>query len=240
MFKISFITITLNNKEGLLKTIESYKSFNQKYKNTEIIVVDSLSADGSDLLINKYSKLIDKYICEKDNGIYDAMNKGIDNCTGDFICFMNAGDCIIPDKMYDLTKLIDSNSTCYMGDVVWDKKINYFKQLSFCPFLMRVPIHQAMLIPKANCFRFNLEYDIASDLDQKIKIIKLNDFKISKLKIVLSESGGKSQTILSLKEIFIRAVEFYKIAYFHYGYLSGIINNLKFVIWHSYVFYFKK
>jgi glycosyltransferase involved in cell wall biosynthesis len=237
---ISFITVTLNNKKGLLKTLNSYNNFKKLYKKTEIVIVDSLSSDGTQLIVKNFSNIIDKYIYEKDEGIYDAMNKGIDNVIGDFICFMNAGDVIISDQLFEFSKKFKSNTTCYIGGVKWDKKLNNFKYLNFCPYLLRLPNHQAMIIPSKYCFKFNKNYKIASDLDQKIKILKINNYSFTKNNIVLCESGGKSQNIKSYLEIFSRASEFYKIAFFHYGLISAVINYSKFIIWHSFNFIKKK
>ena len=86
----SIITVTLNSKLDLIKTINSLK--NQKFKNFEYIVIDGNSNDGTKEIINDNLDIIDKWISEKDLGIYDAMNKGIKLSEGKYIGMLNAGD----------------------------------------------------------------------------------------------------------------------------------------------------
>lgn len=87
---ISIITIVYNDKEGLEKTIQSVLS--QTYTNIEYIVIDGGSTDGSVSVIRKYESKISKWVSEPDNGIFDAMNKGIKLATGEWLNMMNAGD----------------------------------------------------------------------------------------------------------------------------------------------------
>lgn len=88
--KITVVTITLNAESTIEKTIQSI--IGQTYKNIEYIIVDGLSTDGTLNIVGKYRNQIDKVVSEKDKGLYDAMNKGINMASGDYICFMNSGD----------------------------------------------------------------------------------------------------------------------------------------------------
>ncbi len=90
MPKFSIITINYNNKEGLEKTILSVTS--QTNKDYEYIIIDGGSTDGSVDIIKKYEKNITYWVSEKDKGIYNALNKGIQKATGKFLNFMNSGD----------------------------------------------------------------------------------------------------------------------------------------------------
>src|ERR1700722_6602734 len=87
---LSVITIVYNNVKGIERTMLSVLS--QTYPNIEYIVVDGLSNDGTLGVIMKYENRIAKFSSEKDDGIYDAMNKGLDLATGDYVIFMNSGD----------------------------------------------------------------------------------------------------------------------------------------------------
>ena len=84
----SIITVCLNAGDDLILTIES--ALNQTYSDFEIIVKDGFSTDGSVEMIPKDDRI--RLIQKKDNGIYDAMNQGIEVASGQYIIFMNAGD----------------------------------------------------------------------------------------------------------------------------------------------------
>lgn len=96
MPKISIITINYNDAIGLEKTILSV--LNQTYSDFEYIVIDGNSTDGSKEVIQKYQNKINYWVSEPDKGIYNAMNKGINAATGDYLLFMNSGDVLIDDK----------------------------------------------------------------------------------------------------------------------------------------------
>lgn len=89
--KFSIITVNYNNCEGLRKTIESVVS--QTYHDYEFIVIDGGSTDGSSDVLKEHDKDITYWVSEKDTGIYNGMNKGIAKATGDYLNFMNSGDC---------------------------------------------------------------------------------------------------------------------------------------------------
>lgn len=91
------ITVSLNQAAGLEETIKSVLA--QTYPYIEYIVVDGWSKDGSQEIIKKYSKEITKWISEPDRGIYDAMNKGVAMGTGEWVIFMNAGDCFVDHRV---------------------------------------------------------------------------------------------------------------------------------------------
>jgi glycosyltransferase involved in cell wall biosynthesis len=88
--KISIITVCYNSEKSLESTIESVIS--QTYKNIEYIIVDGLSNDNTIEIIKKHNDNISKWVSESDNGLYDAMNKGIVMATGDVIGFINSDD----------------------------------------------------------------------------------------------------------------------------------------------------
>ena len=90
--KYSIITINYNNRDGLRKTIESV--VNQTCTDFEYIVIDGGSTDGSVDVINEYADRIDFWVSEPDKGIYNAMNKGISRAHGEYLNFMNSGDCL--------------------------------------------------------------------------------------------------------------------------------------------------
>ena len=100
MYKLSIITINKNNAIGLEKTIQSV--INQTYfDKIEYIVIDGLSTDGSSITIEKYKNYFSYWISEKDNGIYDAMNKGTNVAIGEYLLFLNSGDALYHNKIIE-------------------------------------------------------------------------------------------------------------------------------------------
>lgn len=91
--QLSIITINLNNRLGLIKTLESVCS--QTYTDYEFIVIDGGSTDGSIEVIRKYEKHLDKWSSEADNGICHASNKGISQAKGNYLLFLNSGDFLV-------------------------------------------------------------------------------------------------------------------------------------------------
>lgn len=90
MYDLTIITINYNNSIGLKETIESV--INQSFVNFEYVVIDGGSNDGSKDVISEYSEKINVSIIEPDNGIYNAMNKGVLNSNGKYVLFLNSGD----------------------------------------------------------------------------------------------------------------------------------------------------
>ena len=108
----SIITINLNNSVGLKKTAESISS--QSCKDYEWIVIDGGSTDGSRDIISGYSDIISYSVSEPDAGIYNAMNKGVEVANGDYLMFLNSGDCL-----YDKDVLSDFIKQKRKGDIVY-------------------------------------------------------------------------------------------------------------------------
>lgn len=94
--KLSIITINLNNKNGLIKTLNSISS--QDYQDFEHIVVDGQSSDGSEEIIRQNPR-INSWISELDTGVYDAMNKGIKHAKGEYLLFLNSGDYLVDENV---------------------------------------------------------------------------------------------------------------------------------------------
>lgn len=102
----SIITVVLNGEKYLEKTIKSVIS--QK-ENFQYIVIDGGSTDNSVKIIKKYSKYIDYWISEKDNGLYDAFNKGLRKCKGEFVGIINSDDVYTKKAFSIIKKYIDTN-----------------------------------------------------------------------------------------------------------------------------------
>jgi glycosyltransferase involved in cell wall biosynthesis len=238
--KLTFVTITLNNSSGLARTLESYEQLKWSLEENvflELVVIDGGSTDSSLRIIKRNSSIIDYYVSEEDKGIYDAMNKGIEATTGDFVCFMNAGDCIVKDGMLSLISKIDDPTCCYAGKARWYSGSVYsFNTKKIYPRLLKLPNHQTMLIPaeflKKN--RFCINYGISADLEHKIMLYKEGLLRIFDDVVAECEAGGISHKCDRFSDIYRMAKVHKTIANDHLGAFWGVINFAKIIIWHSY------
>lgn len=117
--KISVVTVCYNAVESIEKTILSV--IKQTYHDIEYIIIDGASKDGTLDIIDKYHKRIAYFVSEPDNGIYDAMNKGVKASSGDWILFMNAGDLFCDEKVVEeVVDIIDETATFIYGNTICD------------------------------------------------------------------------------------------------------------------------
>lgn len=120
--KYSIITVNFNNKEGLRKTIESV--IHQTYRDYEFIVIDGGSTDGSKEVLEEYNSQIDYWVSEPDGGIYQGMNKGIKKAAGEYLNFMNSGDCFYND---DILQTVTNYQ--YDADIITGRDYHYSEEM---------------------------------------------------------------------------------------------------------------
>ena len=111
--KYSIITVNYNNKEGLRKTIESV--IQQTFHDFEFIVIDGGSTDGSTEVLKEYDAQINYWVSETDGGIYQGMNKGVRKATGEYLNFMNSGDCFFASDILEKVSHYNSNADFIVG-----------------------------------------------------------------------------------------------------------------------------
>jgi glycosyltransferase involved in cell wall biosynthesis len=111
--KYSIITVNYNNKEGLRQTIESV--IHQTFRDFEFIVIDGGSTDGSVDVLKEYDNDITYWVSERDSGIYNGMNKGILRATGDYLNFMNSGDCFFETDILEKVSAYNSDADFIIG-----------------------------------------------------------------------------------------------------------------------------
>jgi len=210
----SIITVVYNRNVQLEKTILSV--INQTYKNIDYVIIDGGSTDGTTDTIEKYKDKISYCVSEKDNGIYDAMNKGLKNSKGDYVWFLNAGDEIYNrDTLQNLVSKKISPDVFY-GDVEYidENGINLgTRQLKKPPEIFSwkdllygmVVSHQSFIVKRSKAVLYNTKYKHCADIDWMINSMK-NCTEIINTKLILSKFlvGGYSKTniIKSNKERF--------------------------------------
>jgi glycosyltransferase involved in cell wall biosynthesis len=238
LIKFSFVTVNYNNANGLARTLESYellKSMTLQQYLIELVVIDGLSDNEDQAVLNSKLSLMDTFVSEKDFGIYDAMNKGVHYVTGDFICFMNSGDCIEPVGMNNFLNAIKDKSSWYIGSAKWTSEFVMFKRFEFSPFLLRMPNHQAMMLPTSflRLHPFDVNYPIAADLDNKLYAYKKLNRIFLDYVVASCSPGGRSQIIDGYKSLFFRSYEIGRIAFAHFGFFAAVVNVLKYLLWHG-------
>ncbi len=178
--KLSVITIVYNNVRDIERTMLSV--LNQTYANIEYIVVDGQSTDGTLDVIKRYENSIAKLVSEKDEGIYDAMNKGLAGATGDYVLFMNSGDeFYAPDTVanvfaagndadiyYGETEMINDE-----GQSLGQRRHKAPKQFTWRGFKYGMSIsHQAIYVRRSIAEPFDRRYQLSADIDWIIRAAK--------------------------------------------------------------------
>lgn len=227
---ISIVTVCYNAQNCLEKTIQSIIS--QKFSDKEYIVIDGNSKDNTSLIFQKYRSDIDVLISEKDNGIYNAMNKGIDLATGEWIIFMNAGDMFVNNEVLtNVAENLKPDFDVVYGDILVNKNGNLvvkeapsiIKNIHRMPFCHQAVFTRSDLLQK---YHFDEKYSLSSDYKFFKKLI-LNgaSFKKIDLPITIYDKKGLSNTqrfkglsenIAIIKELdsFIDQVKFLPRLYF--------------------------
>ena len=176
--KISIITINYNNQSGLQRTIDSVTS--QSFSDIEWIVIDGGSTDGSRELIEKYKEHFDYWVSEPDGGIYQAMNKGIEHASGDWLLFLNSGDWLFDNNVLSKVFETQHNADILYGDVMYHWPDARGKQLEQKPdslslyyFYTDTLCHQATFYKSEifNTHRYNENYRICSDWALYIQLL---------------------------------------------------------------------
>lgn len=187
--KLSIITINYNNAEGLKKTFESVLS--QTYSGIEYIVIDGGSSDESKEIINKHLDKINYWVSEKDKGVYHAMNKGIAKAQGEYLLFLNSGDCFINETVLEEAfnfQFDESIVYCDVRNIISKLIISFPDQLTFSHFYHATINHQSTFIKKQLFLdhgMYNEAYSIASDWEFFIKCIFLKLESTRHLRLVL-------------------------------------------------------
>lgn len=213
MPSISIITIVFNGGATLEKTIQSIAA--QTFRNIEYIVVDGASTDSTIDIIKRHQNTVTKWVSEPDKGLYDAMNKGIDMATGDYLWFINSGDEIYcPETIEQLFASGDSADVYYGDTVMIDANGNEIGQRRLAPpenltwkdFKNGMLVsHQSFICRKSVAGHYNLEYRFSADFEWCLLALK-NAGSITNSHLTLSRflDGGltKQNIVPGLKERF--------------------------------------
>ena len=204
---ITIITATYNSEEYLPAALNSYRQ--QKYVEKELLVIDGESKDETLNIIKAYKDCVTEYHSEKDRGIYDALNKGIELAKGDIIGILHSDDFFsseevlnrVAEKFKDNPELMAVYGDLeYVDRIDSDKVIRYWQSGYFSRLKMKLgwmPPHPTLFIKKecfVKCGVYDLSYRSAADYDLILRFLYKNKLKTGYIPEVLMKMrvGGLS------------------------------------------------
>ncbi len=228
--KLSVITVVYNNVKDIERTLLSV--LHQTYTNIEYIVIDGASNDGTVEVIQKYADRLAQFISAQDQGIYDAMNKGLALATGDYVLFMNSGDEIYADDTVAAVFAAAPSGDIYYGETeMYDSDWHSLGQrrhsapesFDWHSFKYGMNVsHQAIYIKRSLTTPYDLQYKYSADIDWIIKAAKKSSNIVNThLYVAKYLVGGmsKQKHLESLKERF-------RILTKYYGLLANLFNHV--------------
>jgi glycosyltransferase involved in cell wall biosynthesis len=218
---ITVVTVVRNGEKTLEQTILSV--VNQTYTNIEYIVIDGASTDGTLDIIRKYENWIDYWMSEPDEGIYDAMNKGIDLATGDYIALLNSDDWFENDACQTVINEIRKKKYMFYYAIARvvdaDRRVLYYLGSTMENISNQSPAHQTCFISK-EIYReekYSIKYKSASDYDFLVRmVLKHIESKSIEAILVSYRSGGMSAGFLGQLEITKIKWKYHYITYIEY------------------------
>lgn len=237
MPKLSVITVTYNAEKTLERTLRSVRE--QSYPHTEHVIVDGKSKDKTVDLIREYNSEKMTWISEPDKGLYDAMNKAAAMASGDYLCFLNAGDTFFaadsiekmmhsfpetssPDILYGETAIVDNN-----GKFMYMRRLKAPENLTWKSFRQGMLVcHQAFIVKRELFEPYDLQYHLSADVDWCIRMMrKAKNICNTHLTLInyLNEGITTANRNASLKER-------YRIMAKHYGQVSTLLHHIWFVV----------
>lgn len=235
--KFSIITVTYNAGAVLEDTIQSV--ITQTYRNVEYIIVDGGSKDHTLDIINRYREHIHTLVSEPDKGLYDAMNKGIRLATGDYLCFLNAGDELheddtlqlmvhsitgteLPDVLYGETAIVDEE-----GHFLRMRRLSAPEDLNWKSFKDGMLVcHQAFFPRRELAEPYDLRYRFSADFDWCIRIMK-KSHTLHNTHLTLIDYLNEGMTTRNHRA---SLHERFRIMCRHYGYLSTLTRHAWFAL----------
>lgn len=252
MIKITIITCTHQAELVLQRTLDSV--FRQTYERIEHLIIDGASTDATVEMAQKYAKKSDEnkvghevvVTSERDNGLYDAMNKGLKRATGDYVLFLNAGDIfpqaetlervatlvnnykVLPAVLYGDTDIVDAK-----GQFLRHRRLAPPCQLSWRSFLYGMLVcHQAFYARTdiAKHTLYNTQYRYSADVDWCIRMMKEAEKQNLPLCNVHAVVVNYLYGGMTNKNHRVSLKERFHVMASHYGYLPTIMMHLWFVL----------
>lgn len=237
---ISIITICYNAASTITRTLRSVSA--QTYPNIQYLIIDGASKDNTLELVRELAPEAEIY-SERDKGIYDAMNKGLDRATGDYVWYVNAGDALaspttvedlvratctgdsLPDVLYGDTRLIDSED-----HDLGLRRLRPPHQLNWRSFRSGMLVcHQAFVAKRSISPHYDLSYRFSADVDWCIRVLKeakTTAFYPEPIALYLNEGTTTANHRASL-------IERFHVMRHHYGLVTTVLQHLRFLVDHK-------
>ena len=235
--RISIITICYNAASTITRTLRSVSA--QTYPNIQYLIIDGASKDNTLELVRELAPEAEVY-SERDKGIYDAMNKGLDRATGDYVWYVNAGDALaspttvedlvratctgdsLPDVLYGDTRLIDAED-----HDLGLRRLSPPHQLDWRSFRSGMLVcHQAFVAKRSISPHYDLSYRFSADVDWCIRVLKeakTTAFYPEPIALYLNEGTTTANHRASL-------IERFHVMRHHYGLVTTVLQHLRFLV----------
>ena len=235
--RISIITICYNAASTITRTLRSVSA--QTYPNIQYLIIDGASKDNTLELVRELAPEAEVY-SERDKGIYDAMNKGLDRATGDYVWYVNAGDALaspttvedlvratctgdsLPDVLYGDTRLIDAED-----HDLGLRRLRPPLQLDWRSFRAGMLVcHQAFVAKRSISPHYDLRYRFSADVDWCIRVLKeakTTAFYPEPIALYLNEGTTTANHRASL-------IERFHVMRHHYGLVTTVLQHLRFLV----------
>lgn len=235
--RISIITICYNAASTITRTLRSVSA--QTYPNIQYLIIDGASKDNTLELVRELAPEAEIY-SERDKGIYDAMNKGLDRATGDYVWYVNAGDALaspttvedlvratctgdsLPDVLYGDTRLIDAED-----HDLGLRRLRPPHRLDWRSFRSGMLVcHQAFVAKRSISPHYDLRYRFSADVDWCIRVLqeaKTTAFYPEPIALYLNEGTTTANHRASL-------IERFHVMRHHYGLVTTVLQHLRFLV----------
>lgn len=228
--RLTVITIVYNNVRDIERTMLSV--LNQTYSNLEYIIIDGESTDGTLQVIRRFQHQVSRILSEPDQGIYDAMNKGLALASGDYVLFMNSGDEIYASDTVASIFALAPDADIYYGETEmynqqWQslgrRRHKAPERLTWRSFQYGMSVsHQAIYVRRSITVPFDTAYQLSADIDwiikaakRAVKIVNANRYVAKYLVGGMSKDKHK-QSLVERFNIFSK----------HYGFVPNVLNHV--------------
>lgn len=208
--KVSIITVCFNSDKTIEDTLKSIRS--QIYTNIEYIVVDGLSTDRTNEIVSEYKDIVSIHISEKDNGLYDAMNKGISLASGDIIGILNSDDVLADESVIEkiVAGFDQNNVDAVYSDLIYVSEHNLNKptRLYSAKVFSNRMIKFGIMLPhptfyvRKKCYEklglYKTSYRVAADFELLARFMSkgVNSIRLPFISVKMREGGISSSGLL--------------------------------------------